>query len=133
MAGEEGIPPILRALVDEVPKLEESIRLLRLLAAPDEPEEATEPLRLVDDAIAVVRLHPALRGIRYRVEARDGSPVLAKPVQLIHQIVVALVQASANMADGEVVVRVTAEGEYVLIEAGERAVRARTLMAARAG
>ena len=50
------IPPILRALADEVPRLEEGIRLLRLLAAPDEEiEEALEAVRLVDDAILQLR------------------------------------------------------------------------------
>ena len=43
LSGDSTIPPILRALADEVPRLEEGLRLLRLLAVPDdEGEEALE-------------------------------------------------------------------------------------------
>jgi hypothetical protein len=125
------IPPILRALASEVPKLEESIRLLRLLAAPAEPEEAVEPLRLVGDAIGLAELHPEMRGVVYRIDAVEAPPVLGYPVKLTHQIVMALVAAGAA-GGGEVVVRVSVEGGDVVINARERVVRARTLAAARA-
>jgi len=133
LSREQGIPPILRALADEVPKLEEAIRLLRLLAAPDEPEEAVEPLRLVTDAIAMARLHPALRGVCYTVEAGNIPPVLAKPGELTHRIILLLVHAGVGLAEGEIVVRVRVVGTDVVIQAGEGTVCARTLMAARAG
>ena len=129
LSHDPSVPPILRALADEVPKLEEAIRLLRLLAAPDEGEEPIEPLRIVEDAISLAKLHPELRGVSYKVEAVEAPPVLAKPLQLTHQIVVALVEAGR----GEVAVQVGVDGDDVAITAGDQTVRARTLVAARAG
>src|ERR1700761_4666965 len=74
LSQDPSVPPILRALADEVPKLEEAIRLLRLLAAPEESEEPVEPLRLVEDAMGLAKLHPELRGASYRVESEDAPP-----------------------------------------------------------
>lgn len=128
LSQDPSVPPILRALADEVPKLEESIRLLRLLAAPEEGEEPIEPLRIVDDAIGLAKLHPELRGVSYKVEAGDAPPVLAKPVELTHRIVVALVEAG----NGEIPVQVQLDGDDVAITAGTQTVRVRTLVAARA-
>jgi signal transduction histidine kinase len=129
LSQEPSIPPILRALADEVPKLEEAIRLLRLLAAPEESEEPVEPLRLVEDAIRLAKLHPELRGVSYKVEAEEAPPVLTKPLELTHQIVVALVEAG----NGEIPVRVRVDGDDVAVTVGSQTVRARTLVAARAG
>jgi hypothetical protein len=125
------VPPILRALADEVPKLEEAIRLLRLLAAPAEPEEAVEPLRLLNDAIGLAVLHPELRGVTYRIEAGDIPPVLTHPVGLTHRMVVALV-AAGKEGSGEVVVQVSVDGNEVVVNVQGRIVRVRTLVAARA-
>lgn len=140
LAGDESVPPILRALADEVPKLEASIRLLRLLAAPaDEGEEAVEAPRLVDDALALARIHPDCKDVAFSAEdGRDVPPVLARPTALTHAILVALVGAarpagSDGMSESAPSVRVTysTDGDDVVIGAGEHAVRARSLLAAR--
>lgn len=144
LAGDESVPPILRALADEVPKLEASIRLLRLLGAPEsESEEALEAPRLVEDAIALARLHPDHKEVVF--VAADGynvPPVVARPTALTHAVLVALAQAADaarghgdpdSMTESQVTVPVgyVVDGDDLVITAGERAVRARTLMAAR--
>jgi hypothetical protein len=103
LSGDPAIPPILRALADEVPRLEEGIRLLRLLAAPeDEMEEALEATRLADDAISLVRLHPDCQNVAFDVVGRrDVPPVIARPAALTHEIVVALVAAVAELRSRE--------------------------------
>jgi hypothetical protein len=145
LSGDPSIPPILRALADEVPRLEESIRLLRLLAVPeDEAEEALEATRLVDDAAALAALHPACRNISFaQTGRRDVPPVLARHTALTHAIVVALVSAaergrsaSQPEAGGDQavlipIVFITEEPDLV-ISAGSASVRARLLSAGRA-
>lgn len=144
LAGDETVPPILRALADEVPKLEASIRLLRLLAVPDgEGDEALEAPRLVDDAIALARVHPDCKEVEFSAAgARDVPPVVARPTALTHEILVALVAAAADAApemdsgempdDGRVVsIEYKPEGDDLVISAGGHTVRARTLVAAR--
>ncbi len=98
LAGDLSVPPILRSLADEVPKLEESIRLLRLLAVPEnEAEEALEAHRLVNDAVALARLHPDTTDVDYIVQdGRAAPPVLAHPIALTHRIVIALTVAAAD-------------------------------------
>ena len=156
LAGDESVPPILRALADEVPKLEASIRLLRLLAVPEgEGEEALEAPRLVDDAIALARVHPDCKEVEFSAaDPRDVPPVVARPTALTHEILVALVAAAAD-ATGDVTGDVTvdagqdggqgeisdcprlvsvgyaAAGDDLEISAGGHTVRARTLVAAR--
>ena len=144
LAGDESVPPILRALADEVPKLEASVRLLRLLGAPEsEGEEALEAPRLVEDAIALARLHPDHKEVVFA--ASDGynvPPVVARPTALTHAVLVALAQAadaargegdSGTMSESQVTIPVvySVDGDDLVIRVGDRAVRARTLMAAR--
>lgn len=144
LAGDESVPPILRALADEVPKLEASIRLLRLLGAPEsESEEALEAPRLVEDAIALARLHPDHKEVVFA--ASDGynvPPVVARPTALTHAVLVALAQAadaargegdSDSMSESQITIPVvySVDGDDLVIRVGDRAVRARTLMAAR--
>ena len=135
LAGDPSVPPILRALSDEVPKLEESIRLLRLLAAPEnEQEEALEAHRLVDDAVALARLSPDARQIDYDVEDGRGSPpVLARPVMLTHAILVALAAAADDCNDDgcTVPVRFSVSEIDLIISAGAHHVTAQLLSAAR--
>jgi len=131
LAGDPAVPPILRALADEVPKLEESIRLLRLLAAPEEVEEAVEPGRLLNDALSLARLHPDLRDVVFRVEGDNLPPILAKPTELVHRYVILLVNAGLDGAP-EVPVRMDVEGTDVVVSAGESSVSTPTLTAARA-
>jgi signal transduction histidine kinase len=140
LAGDESVPPILRALADEVPRLEASIRLLRLLAVPDgEHEEAVEATRLVDDALALARVHPDCKEVAFSAaDGRDVPPIVARPTGLTHELLVALVEAaqpvgSGGMADPPASVRVgyRVDGDDLVITVGARAVRARTLVAAR--
>ncbi len=144
LSGEPTIPPILRALTDEVPRLEEAIRLLRLLAAPeDQGEEALEMTRIVDDAISLSQLHPACRNVSFEIEGRrDVPPVIARPTLLTHEIVVALVTAATDLitsndaASGVVEpVRIpiifVAEQHELIMSAGTATVRARQLTAGR--
>jgi hypothetical protein len=114
LSGDPGVPPILRALADEVPRLEEALRLLRLLATPDdEGVEALETSRLVDDAISLAALHPACRNISFEVGQRsDVPPVLARHSLLVHDLVTALV-AAAQYARGEPADPVPGEAEPV--------------------
>jgi hypothetical protein len=99
LSGDATVPPILRALSDEVPRLEEAIRLLRLLAAPDgEDEEALEATRVADDAISLAQLHPACRNVAFEIERREAvPPVVARPVALTHAMVVALAAAASEI------------------------------------
>lgn len=144
LAGDESVPPILRALADEVPRLEASIRLLRLLTAPEgEGEEAVEAPRLVDDAMALARVHPACKGVGFSAASgRDVPPVVARPTALTHAILVAMVGAATDDASEDasdetreatrtVSVDYSTDGDDLVIRAGGRAVRARTLAAAR--
>lgn len=105
LAGDPSVPPILRTLKNEVPGLEEGIRLLRLLAAPEnEAEEALEAYRLVDDAVALARLHPDARDVDYVVEdGRAAPPVLVRPVAFTHEVLIALTRAATAAGDGRVV------------------------------
>ncbi|MGI8766458.1 MAG: hypothetical protein ACR2KM_08095 [Gemmatimonadaceae bacterium] len=136
LAGDSTVPPILRALSDEVPKLEESIRLLRLLAAPEnEAEEPLEAHRLVHDAVALARLHPDANDVDYIVEnGRSAPPVLARPVALTHEILVALTSAAADAGEGGggggggvVTVRFSVLDSGVVISANGHEVTARLL------
>ncbi len=142
LSGEAAIPPILRALADEVPRLEEGIRLLRMLAVPeDEGEEALEATRAVDDAISLAEVHPACRNIRFYMENRkDAPPVVARPTVLTHALVTVLVAAASAVAgpDGamggsgeiaQVPVVFSIGGDDLLIAAGSSVVRARLLRA----
>jgi hypothetical protein len=145
LSGDPTIPPVLRALSDEVPRLEEAIRLLRLLAAPeDEGEEALEATRVADDAILLAQLHPACRNVTFRIEGRaEVPPVIARPAELTHAIVVALTVAASeadvsDTADDGAGVPVTSIPIYfvsdehdLVISAGSSAVRARLLSAGR--
>ena len=155
LSGDPTVPPILRALADEVPRLEESIRLLRILAVPaDERDEALEATRLVSDAIALTRMHPACHGVGF--EAGGGQrvpPVIARPTALTHEIVVALVaaaaeaiaaQTAASAAESassddfgrdramslDISVTFATDGDELVIAAGSRVVRAALLSAA---
>jgi hypothetical protein len=147
LSGDPTIPPILRALADEVPRLEESIRLLRLLAEPDdEEEEALEATRATDDAIALARLHPACLNVRFEIEGRrEAPPVIARPTSLTHEIVVALVSAASvasavadsdgdtggPVTSGQVQITFSSDADDLLISAGPSVVRARLLSARR--
>jgi hypothetical protein len=146
LAGDPTIPPILRALADEVPRLEEGIRLLRLLAAhAEEGEEALEATRVAADAVSLARLHPASINVVFEVGAtRDVPPVIARPTTLTHELVVALVAGAEQAANGagqgraEVdMVRVrlafTTDGADLVMTVGTNAVRARLLAAGRDG
>lgn len=145
LSGDPTIPPILRALADEVPRLEEGIRLLRLLAVPeDEGEEAMEATRATDDAILLAGLHPACRNVRFEVEGRrEASPVVARPTALTHEIVAALVAEASAVAgsDGErggsamparIQIFFSCDADDLVISAGASVVRARLLSASRA-
>ena len=144
LSGDPTIPPILRALADEVPRLEEGIRLLRLLAVPDdEGEEALEATRATDDAISLAGLHPACRNVHFEVEGRrEAPPVVARPTALTHEIVVALVAEASAVAgsDGErggsdeptrIQIFFLCDADDLVISAGTSAVRARLLSASR--
>ena len=145
LADDPTIPPILRALADEVPRLEEGIRLLRLLAAPeDESEEALEPTRLVDDAILLAHLHPDCRGMLFEVVGRrEVPPVVARPTKLTHEIVVALITAASEIERAESEPGTVAQPVRIPISfrsdergldicAGSTLVRARLLVSGRA-
>lgn len=144
LSGDPTIPPILRALSDEVPRLEEGIRLLRLLAAPeDEGEEALETTRITDDAISLAGLHSGCRNVSFEMNGRrEVPPVIARPTALTHQIVVALVSAAAELgvephaergADGSATIQINfVSNEHdLVISAGSASVRARLLTAGR--
>lgn len=136
LAGDPSIPPILRALADEVPKLEESIRLLRLLAVPEhEMEEALEAHRLVDDAVALARLSSDAWDVEYVVQdGRGVPPVLARPVAFTHAILVALAAAAAESVEPRAVtVRFSVVDPELLISANDCEVPARLLSAGRTG
>jgi hypothetical protein len=146
LAGDPTIPPILRALADEVPRLEEGIRLLRLLAAPEnEREEAIEATRVAGDAMSLARLHEASRNAVFEVVAtRDVPPVIARPTLLTHALVVAFVGAAEEAANGlgqgnarAEVARVrlgfSTEGDDLLMTVGNNVVRARLLTVRRDG
>lgn len=98
LSGDPTVPPILRALADEVPRLEEALRLLRLLAGPvNEPEEALEPYRSLADAMALAALHPACRDVHFTfTDGGDVPPIVAPPIGLTHALVAALVSAAAD-------------------------------------
>jgi len=144
LSGDPTIPPILRALADEVPRLEEAIRLLRLLAVPEgEGEEALEAARIVDDAISLAQLHPACRNISFAVEGRaEVPPLIARPTALTHELVVVLASAASERtlsgnATPDVGVRIEIRFESdendLVISAGSFGARARLLSAGRNG
>lgn len=142
LSEESSLPPILRALADEVPRLEEGIRLLRLLAEPQsEAPEAAEPTRLADDAVLLAAVHPACRGVSFEMAQRsEVPPVVAMPVALTHQIVVVLIAAASatdrqqselgHSAEPVVIpIRFTSDGRELTISAGSGAVYAPLLIA----
>lgn len=137
LSGDPTIPPILRALADEVPRLAEAIRLLRLLAVPDdEGEEALETTRIADDAISLAALHPDCRNISFELTARrDVPPVVARPTALTHAIVVALTSAAGTLCVAGKIVSVpvtfVTEEPDLVIAVGPASVRARLLSASR--
>ena len=147
LADDPTIPPILRALADEVPRLEEGIRLLRLLAAPEnEGEEAIEATRVAADAMSLARLHEASRNAVFEVAAttRDVPPVVARPTVLTHALVVAFVSAAEDAANGggqgnpragaaRVRLGFSTEGDDLLMTVGNNVVRARLLTARQDG
>lgn len=136
LAGDPSVPPILRALADEVPKLEESIRLLRLLAIPEhEAEEPLEPHRLVDDAVALARLSSDTWDVDYVVQdGRGVPPVLARPVAFTHAVLIALVAAAAESGQPRAVtVRFSVAAPELLISANDHEVSVRLLSAGRIG
>lgn len=141
---DDTIPPILRALADEVPKLEEMIRLLRLLPTPsDEAEEPAAVSRLINDAILLAELHSATKDTRFVADGDSAvSPVLVRPTHYTHDVLMACV-ASAMRGDQALAesttipITVREEGDEVVVHVGSHAgapmvVRARTLQAARA-
>ena len=123
---DESIPPILRALVDEVPRLEEGVRLLGLLGRDGwEREEALEVGRIVRDAAALARLHLEVRR-DVVVEIGDVAPVVAVPSVLLRQIVGMMVHACRE--DANAVVRCVEVGDVVEVVGGEGlVVRAKAL------
>lgn len=145
LSGDPTIPPILRALADEVPRLEEGIRLLRLLAAPDgEAEEALEMTRALDDAISLARLHPVCRNATFETIGRrdEVPPVVGRRTALTHQLVVALAAAARDAAEAggdaqdrggvlRIMVTFGADGDQLLVSAGSHQVRALLLTARR--
>jgi len=148
LSGDPTIPPVLRALSDEVPRLEEAIRLLRLLAAPgEEGEEALEATRVTDDAISLAQLHPACRNVTFRIEGRaEVPPVIARPTELTHALVIVLTAASGTASvpdksgpgDGrsstpvtDIPIRFVTHENDLVISAGSSSVRARLLSAGR--
>ena len=144
LSGDSTIPPVLRALADEVPRLEEGIRLLRLLAVPeDEGEEALEATRVADDAISLAQLHPACRNVSFQIEGRrDVPPVVARPTALTHELVVALAAAAYELGaledsasgDGKMLqipIVFASDGDDLVISVGLSVVRARLLTAGR--
>lgn len=135
LACDPSVPPILRALSQEVPRLAESIRLLRLLAVPaNEAEEALEAHRLVADGVALARLSPAAADVDYTIRGAEGlPPVLARPVTLTHRILMVLAAAAADRGNtGVVTVELSVDGPDVTVAAGSHRVRVRLLTAARA-
>lgn len=155
LSSDSTVPPILRALADEVPRLEESIRLLRLLAAPeDERDEALEATRVVDDAVSLARLHPSCQDVLFEVKDRNQvPPVIARPTALTHELVIALASSAAEchasvarhvtvaagsrsspsdtLAGLSVPVVFTSDGCDLVITVGSCEVRARLLSAGR--
>lgn len=144
LSGDPTIPPILRALADEVPRLAEAIRLLRLLAVPDdEREEALEVTRVADDAISLAQLHPACRNVSFKIEGRrEVPPVIARPTSLTHELVVALAAAASELGDQDddvrpereilqITILFASDGNDLVISAGSSVVRARLLAAGR--
>jgi hypothetical protein len=98
------VPPVLRALADEIPKLEETLRLLRLLT-PFE-HEGTEPAEialLVNDAVALAQLHPAIKHVRlHSTIARSLQPVVVRPTAFTRRVLMALVAAADTEGKGTV-------------------------------
>ncbi|MEO7103056.1 MAG: hypothetical protein ABI311_06595 [Gemmatimonadaceae bacterium] len=137
LSGDPTIPPILRALADEVPRLERGIRLLRLLAVPEEErDEALETTRIVDDAISLAELHPDCQNISFSLAARhDVPPVIARPTVLTHAIVVALTAAASDGGQpgkpASILVTFVTEEPNLIISAGRFSVRALLLSAGR--
>lgn len=122
LAGDPAVPPILRSLADEVPRLEEALRLLRLLTAPeDEPAEPLEPARVMDDALALARLHPEAKRNSYDVQLPARlPPILACPTRITHALVGSLVRASAAPGRPLRVRVAAAEGDVVFLIGDER-------------
>lgn len=134
LAGDPTIPPILRALSEEVPRLEESLRLLRLLTVPDgEGEEPLEPARIVHDALALARVHPASKGAAFDVVLPPSlPPVLAAPTRAVHRVAAALVRAGARAPGAVIRVRAAAAGREVSLSIDDAApIRLAVLAAAR--
>lgn len=121
IGGDPTVPPILRALIDEVPRLEEGIRLLRLLATPaTESAEPLEPVRTLRDAAALAALHPDAKDILVVIEdSAEIPPVVARPIALTHAFTVAMVSA-AKVQEPELALDVTlrAAGEVLVVTIG---------------
>jgi hypothetical protein len=133
LANNTTIPPaVLQALATEVPKLEEAVRLFRLLPTPDETPEAIEPIRLVHDAIALATLHPGLKNITYTTDGgTNAQPVLVHPVACTHEILMAIVHAATEHHGDSLCISLNTVGDTVVITAGHHTVAAPTLLSAR--
>lgn len=129
---EPASPPIT-ALADEVPKFEEALRLLRLLALPVESDEGVDPIGVIRDAIAVAKLHPELKGVSYTLDGEGGTPVWGRPVSLTHRVAVILIRAAEAIESGEIHVRLEVEGDELVVTAGGYSLRVPTLIGARTG
>lgn len=105
-------PPILS---EEVHRLEEALRVLRLL--PRDEGRGVEPLRPADaaaDAVALFEQHPRGRDERASVEpAGDVPPVRAHPPSLVHALVLLMV-AAAGEEGAPVTISLAGDGERAL-------------------
>lgn len=104
-------PPIL---AEEVHRLEEALRVLRLL--PRDEGRGVEPLRPVDaaaDAAALFEQHPRGRGTRAAVSERgDVPPIRAHVPSLVHALALLMV-AAAGEAGAPVSITLAGEGGRV--------------------
>jgi len=135
LGSDETVPPILRALADEVPKLEETLRLLRLLgSAHEDHAEAADVWPLLRDAATLAALHPALRDVEVTIpEVAGVPPVVAPPLGTTRAVAAAIVRASlAADPSSPVAVVVTHDEMVVRVAAGaEPPTVLPTLLAAR--
>jgi hypothetical protein len=123
-------PPLFQALADEIPLLNENLRLLRLLpTSANESEEPLEVPRIIDDALALARVHPAAKGCTFEVELAPGLfPAVAPPTQLLHEIVqLVLTEALRSPDVSTVVVHARTVGDQLHVTVGDHAVIAQSL------